>query len=273
MLFANLISKLLNRWPFDRGQLRIFNLLSERTKAGLDQLPQPIRMRSGVQLFVRAGDHLSRWFRCFGTYEPQTSRMLRKHAHPEKIFLDVGANLGLHGLGVAQDVGCPVAAFEPHPETADCLERSIALNKLTDRVRVFRIALSNEDTTGTLVQPLTHAGKSALQGPNPHFREGGRFAVRVAKLDSLEEFQTYLAAQGCAIGLIKMDIEGAEELALRGMERLIREHRPTIIMELYDGNLFGFVSSKAAVISLLESWDYELAQEFEWNGLFLPRSR
>lgn len=68
-----------------------------------------------------------------------------------------------------------------------------------------------------------------------------------------------------------MDIEGAEERALRGMTGVLKEHRPAIIIELYDGNLFGFVSSVSAVVALLDSLGYELVKEFEYNGLFLPK--
>jgi FkbM family methyltransferase len=273
MLFTNLVAKLLYRWPLDKGHVRLFNFLSDGAKQELDTLPQPIRMKSGIQLFVRPNDELSRRFRCFGVYEPHTSRMLRQYANPGEVFIDIGANLGLHSLGVAKDIGCHVAAFEPHPDTANCLDRSIEVNGLSATVTCFRVALSNEDGLATLVQPLTHAGISALQGPNPHFREGERFEVRVAQLDSLPEFQTYLAALDKRVGLIKIDIEGAEERALRGMIGLLKEHRPAIIMELYDGNLFGFVSSKAAVISLLESVGYKLVEEFEWNGLFVHQEK
>lgn len=270
-MISALLPKLLHHYPLDRGHLKIYNLISDGTKEGFDDLPQPVRMKSGIELFVRSDDHLSRWYRCFGTYEPQTSKLLRKHVKADEVFVDVGANLGLHSLEVAKEVGCHVASFEPHPETGDCLTKSIELNKLEELVRVFRVALSNEDGTATLVQPLDHAGKSALQGPNPNFREGGEFEVPVAQLDNFKEFHDHLANLNKRVGLVKMDIEGAEEWALRGMANLLKEHRPNIIMELYDGNLYGFVSSKAAVISFLESIGYELSHEFEWNGLFIPK--
>ncbi len=271
-MMSNLLPTILHQFPLDRGHLKIYNLISDKAKAGFDDLPQPVQMKSGVQLYVRSEDHLSRWFRCFGTYEPKTTKVLRKHVKADEVFVDVGANLGLHSLQVAKNVGCNVVSFEPHGETADCLDKSIELNGLDQQVKVMRVALSNEDGTATLVQPLTHAGKSALKGPNPNFREGGETEVPVSKLDNLTEFQEHLTTLGKRVGLIKMDIEGAEEMALRGMVGVLKEHRPAIVMELYDGNLLGFVSSRSAVISFLDSLGYELVDEFEWNGLFLPKS-
>lgn len=270
MISSYLLPKILRHYPLDRGHLRIYNLISDAAKAGFDELAQPVQMRSGIKLHVRSDDHLSRWFRCFGTYEPRTSKMLKKHVTADQVFVDIGANLGLHSIQVARDVGCDVVSFEPHTPTADCLEQSIELNQLSDRIKVFRHALSNENGTATLVQPLDHAGKSALKGPNPNFRNGGEFEVPVSKLDDMEEFHAHLDQLGKKVGLVKMDIEGAEELALRGMVDLLKEHRPAIMIELYDGNLFGFVSSKKAVIAFIESLGYKLVTELEWNGLFLP---
>ncbi len=271
MLFAKLLTKFMYCWPFATGRYRLFTLLSDEAKEYLDTLPQPVKMRTGVKLYVRPGDHLSRLFRYFGTYEPETCQLLREYANPDEVFLDVGANLGLHSLGVAKDVGCPVAAFEPGGKTADCLERSIAVNHLEDKVTVFRVALASGDGVATFVEPPAHVGQSALESPtDPAHRDGDRFQVQVARLDHLKVFNDYLDDLDMKVGLIKMDIEGAEEEALKGMWDLIKRHRPTIVMEIYDGNLNGFDSSRSSVIAMLESVGYELAREFDFNGLFLP---
>ena len=62
-----------------------------------------MQMKFGVKSFVRTSDHLSRWFLYFGEYERSTYPLLRDHANPEKVFLDVGANPGLHSLGIAME--------------------------------------------------------------------------------------------------------------------------------------------------------------------------
>lgn len=273
MLLARILVKLCYLWPFERGRWRLFTLLPEETKTLLDSvLPQPAKMHSGIRLFVRSGDHLSRLFRYFGRYEKETSQLLREMARPNEVFLDVGANLGLHSLGVAHDVGCSVVAFEPSPQTADCLDLSIAENKLDDRVRAYRVALSDEEGNAELVEPPHHVGQAALAAPTEGFREGSRYEVQVVRLDDYAEFQDHLRALGKRVGLIKMDIEGAEEKALRGMEQLLRTHRPVIVMEIYDGNLNGFHSSRDSIFQYLTSLGYELEREFDYNGLFLPKA-
>lgn len=273
MFFPKLLVKCFYLWPSSKGRYRLFTLLSEETKAKLDEvLPQPARMKSGIKLFVRPGDHLSRWFRYFGAYEKSTSEMLREHANPNAVFVDVGANLGIHSLGLARDIGCDVAAFEPSPVTADCFDRSIAVNDLGDKVTAFRVALSDEEGTATFVEPPHHVGQASLESNTvPEHREGGRFDVTITSLDKYAEFQNYLSTLGKPVGLIKMDVEGAEEKALRGMSEVLKEHQPVIIMELYDGNLNGFDSSRGAIIALLDELGYDLAEEIEYNGLFLPR--
>lgn len=272
MLFAKLLIKFMYCWPFATGRYRLFTLLSDKAKYQLDKLPQPVQMRTGVKLFVRPGDHLSRLFRYFGSYEPETCRLLREHANPGELFLDVGANLGLHSLGVANDIGCPVAAFEPGTKTADCLARSIEANELSSLVRVFRVALASQSGTATFVEPPAHVGQSSLESPtDPGHRDGERFEVQVEQLDRFAAFNDYLDETGMKVGLVKMDIEGAEEEALKGMFEMLKSHRPAIIIEIYDGNLTGFDSSRESIFRLLESLGYELTKEFDFNGLFLPR--
>ncbi|MDF1860032.1 MAG: FkbM family methyltransferase [Verrucomicrobiales bacterium] len=273
MFLSRLFLKFFYLGPFSIGRYRLFSLFSEETNAKLGELPQPVQMKSGVKLFVRAGDHLSRWFRYFGAYERSTSDLLRKYANPDEVFRDVGANPGFHSLGVAKDIGCPVISFEPSPKTADCFERSIRENGLESTFSAFRVALSSEEGSAYFVEPPRHVGQAALEAPTEGFREGGRFEVKMEALDHFEAFQAHLSSLGKRVGLIKMDIEGAEERALPGMEKLLLEDRPAIVMELYDGNLNGFNSSREKVISYLDSLNYELLHEFEHNGLLVPREK
>ena len=133
--------------------------------------------------------------------------------------------------------------------------------------------LSDEDGTANLGSTRNPCRKSSSGSTeSAHFREGDKFEVKVAQLDNCEEFNDYLEKLGKKVGLVKMDIEGAEEKALRGMEKMLREHKPAIMHGTCStAILYGFISSKQAVTSYLESLGYELVKEFEWNGLFLPK--
>ena len=67
-------------------------------------------------------------------------------------------------------------------------------------------------------------------------------------LDTIFEFPT--------VDFIKLDIEGAELLALRGAERLLRKHRPTIFLELYDSYCGRYGYTAGDVLDFLASRGY-----------------
>ena len=56
------------------------------------------------------------------------------------------------------------------------------------------------------------------------------------------------------------------------MAELLKTHKPNLIVELVDYQLKLFGSSKKAVIAYLESLGFELREEFDGNGLFVPRA-
>ena len=163
-----------------------------------------------------------------GTAEPLIQRTLQRHVRAGGTFYDIGANVGFFTLVGAQLVGerGHVVAFEPAPATAALLSANVARNGL-DRVRLLDIALG--DRTGEAhfaVMAENQYGRMA------HLDDGSiatveQIGVRVERLDALVD-------EGLPPPtIIKMDIEGAETEALRGMETTLREHHPVVLCELH----------------------------------------
>jgi FkbM family methyltransferase len=125
---------------------------------------------------------------------------------PGSTVLDVGANVGIYTL-LAAKRGARVFAIEADPKTAEILRHNIHLNGFDDRVTVFPIAVGEREGTVTLYRFAENWGHSNLfAGTDP-------VAVRCQAIDSL----------GLPpIDVCKMDIEGSELPALKGMEATIR---------------------------------------------------
>ena len=143
--------------------------------------------------------------------------------------MDCGAHIGYFAMHLADAVGPggSVAAFEPFESNAECLERSIRENHFEDRVRLDRAAVGAAPGSLPLVYaPNTiNSGGAFLQGPGVVPEGHTTRTVPVVALDGL--------ALPRPVSFIKADIEGAEPLAFRGADALLRADRPTILSELH----------------------------------------
>jgi len=158
-------------------------------------------------------------------YEPEV-HFLEKLVGPGEVFVDAGANCGVYTTAAAHCVGPTgkVLAFEPGEGSLAMLKRNVALNCFS-HVRVFPLALS--DTAGIArLYAHDHGASSFTLGRT---KEGERlsFTIETITLDAV------LAREAIdRVDVIKMDVEGAEELILRGATALFERCRPRVIFEI-----------------------------------------
>jgi FkbM family methyltransferase len=173
-------------------------------------------------------------------------KFIQAYLRPGDSFLDVGANVGVYTMLAASCVGetGSVDAFEPIEATARRIEEQVALNKLGN-VEVHRLAVGAENET----VDFGFASNSAMM----HLKRGdeagaGALHVQGIRLDDFKPDKHY------AMG--KMDIEGAEPLALRGASnRLGNANPPVWLLELAGYSQFYGMSSDE-VIGFLKSNGY-----------------
>lgn len=125
----------------------------------------------------------------------------------DDLFLDIGANIGSYTVLAAGVRGAKVWAFEPDPETVRVLQCNIDLNGLTNRVVVHAFALGDRDGEVEFTRGLDTVNRVATDG------ETDVRTVRIRKLDTL--------IGDAQPSMIKMDVEGHEEPAIRGAEALL----------------------------------------------------
>lgn len=157
------------------------------------------------------------WYH-LGIYEPETSRFLAAHLRPGDTFWDLGANAGYHTLMGARAVGATgrVVAVEPDPYTCEILREQLALNGIGNCTLV-QAAVSDRAGGTVLIRRASDPRGNALQqidNPAIDNKEGDAIQVPCLTLD-------HLALRHPAPRLIKMDIEGAEVLALPGGRALL----------------------------------------------------
>lgn len=147
------------------------------------------------------------------------------------VFLDVGAHVGHWALRLARKAH-RVVAVEANPATASTLRRHVAMNDIRN-VTVIELAAWDEKATLRLDDPSGQA-----EGGSTRTVKGGEgAAVRAGRLDQDPDLLTALAHAG-HLDLVKLDVEGADLHALRGMAGLLERHRPVLFIECHD--IYGY---------------------------------
>lgn len=195
-------------------------------------------------------------------YEPEVS-FLEKLVNPGDVFVDAGANCGIYTVAAAHFVGSEgkVLAFEPGENSLAMLRENIALNAFR-QVKVFPLALSEASGTARLYAH-GHGSSSFTLGQTEEGQQLS-FEITTVTLDAI------LAQEGVAkVDVIKMDVEGAEELILRGATALFARCRPKVIFEINPEAI--------AQLRLAErgAWDFLAARGYlffsmQENGVLTP---
>jgi FkbM family methyltransferase len=196
------------------------------------------------------------------------------HAFVQRIgagmrVFDLGAHVGLFTLGAAKRVGKEgrVYAFEPSPDTAEILERHIALNRWGDRVEVIRAVVSDVDEIVPFyvhgVSMAASLGRDNVEVLNPERpREP---AVKInAQSVTLDRF---CKERNIKPDIVKIDVEGAELHCLRGARSLLLSHGLTVFCEVHPRNMEVCGSSLSALEAYLDSVGYRLTALDEPNAM------
>jgi len=232
-----------------RGRLRLARALNPTL------MPPGGRVLSvlpiGIRMELDLNDPLQQWFHYLGDYEPLECDYIRSTLPRGGTFVDVGANVGWHTLQAARHIGREgrVYAFEPIPSNATLLHRNIELNGFLN-VTTEMLALFDRSESREMAMGLHHSGNATLAPCAPDLQ---RFEVECIRLDD------YVRARGVGrIDLLKLDIEGAETAALRGMTGLLdRDDAPAILCELNPTLLDLMGSSCEEVVTLLGDFGYQ----------------
>lgn len=160
-------------------------------------------------------------------WEPHVRQVMKALLRPGDVFVDVGANIGLHTLYAASLVGeqGKVIAFEPVKRIFGILADNISINGYINRVRLVNKGVSDED--GQLIIHLYEgqAGGSSLgsYGAAMPNRAESSEMVDITTLDREidEEF----------VRLVKADVEGFEYKVLKGASKVVSNKNTSVLIE------------------------------------------
>jgi FkbM family methyltransferase len=180
-----------------------------------------------------------------GDFSLQTYLPLFALMRPGCRVLDLGTHIGTFSLAAAAH-GCEVVSVEASPWNAALLQASIDRNSFGKRIRVANVAVS--DFSGTL--EFIQAGPFGLVA-NPTLSDRTTLVPAVTGDDLLAQM-----GWDC-VDLIKLDVEGSEVAAVRGMPRLLsRADAPAILFESNGHTLRFFNETPRSLLGAIEQFGY-----------------
>jgi FkbM family methyltransferase len=138
------------------------------------------------------------------------------------IVIDCGAHIGLYSLKMAKS-SKKVISIEPEKRNFRFLTLNIRLNKLMGKIYPLKVAISDKDGFTTLFI-TRHSGTHSV------FRADGAYRAESVKTVTLDTLIRKLRSD--SIDVLKLDIEGAELLALKGLEKEAKSVR-NIVLEVH----------------------------------------
>jgi FkbM family methyltransferase len=161
-------------------------------------------------------------------HEPEARAWISANVKPGFVCLDVGAHLGVFTLLMGELAGPSgaVHAFEPFSASVDMTRRTLDENRLSDRVKLVQAAVDEEDG-GNVRLFVSESSPSEASLHDGETRPGSVDVPRVS-LDA------YVQREGLEqVDVIKMDIEGTEERALRGARQILEHMTPRLLVEIH----------------------------------------
>lgn len=180
-------------------------------------------------------------------------------------ILDIGAHLGDWTVWLAGQGAWRVVAVEPAPVMLQYLKANLDLNKqiCADRVVILPVAAYHYATALQWTAPYQETGGAALA-------QKGAEGAEWVQASSLDDYQ-YLFGQ--RVSLIKIDAQGCDFPALRGLEQTILRHRPTLVFE-WEPELAGVHGqSLVACLGWLTQRGYDTWEWPSQPGNYLARPR
>lgn len=181
-------------------------------------------------------------------WDSQGLAVVDRYLPENAVICDIGANIGSQAIFWAVERGAKkVYAFEPLPEVCGIMRENVRLNNLEGVIETFNFGLSDVESNASIAS-YTQGNIGATS-----FKLSPMGPFQMKKLDSV-----WIQEK---VDLIKINVQGAEVEVLKGGERLIKEHRPIIVLTSFERRL--------ECEEILLNLDYQLVETIRTDEKFV----
>jgi FkbM family methyltransferase len=202
------------------------------------------------------------WMHRVGLMGRAERKVLKRFIRKGMTVVDVGANLGLYSLAMAEMTGPTgrVISFEPDPDLYALFRENCAANG-AENIEPIQSALGRIPDKMILHRLTINSGGNHL-GPDDRMAFRRPVEVDVAVFDDL-----YPEVRP---DFIKVDVQGWELNVLRGMERTLKAANPVIFLEFWPEGLMRAGSQPEEIYSLVRDLGFSLYSCDKWEELDRP---
>jgi len=194
-----------------------------------------------------------------GSYEYDKRIMFERFVKEESVVLDVGANVGFYTLlcSLLVGEGGKVFAFEPMERNIHFLKKHLDLNEIAN-VTIFENAVGDHEGIAFFDETPSYIGQ--LNFGSCHLSKEGTAKVSMVSLDDL-----YKKKDIPLPDFIKIDVEGAEMLVLKGAQLILNKSNPVIFLATHGKELHKqcceFLINLGFTLKALDADDVEQTDE------------
>lgn len=186
----------------------------------------PITTVDGITMYLNSSDGIVSYVLFMNkVWEPFETFLVKSFLKSNSIFVDIGAHVGYYSL-IASSIAKngKVFSFEPEIENYNILEKNVRVNNFSN-IQLYNHAVSDKNKVVNLYLSKTYnTGDNRLFDDDFDGMSGKHKSVKVKSV-SLDNFlNNHLKAD-----IIKMDIQGSEMLALKGMRKLLRRTEKLVV--------------------------------------------
>jgi FkbM family methyltransferase len=216
------------------------------------------RLGKDLKVRIYAHDIIGKDIYIKGIFEKAECMFVTGFLKPGMTFFDIGANLGQYTLLGAKQVGSngQVHSFEPSSRMFSELNFNVSLNGLSNVSHLNNVAVSDREGIARLSK---YEAGGEVFGSLGNQNWAGKSIIGHEEVKTIT-LNGYIKEHNIShVDLIKIDIEGAELLALRGAQQLLsRADAPAIVLEMADITTDGFGYKALEIWDYLESFGYRM---------------
>lgn len=235
----NVLLKMIHLTPYFKGMGKVYKLAAE-LMVKFKFNPLQLSKVNGYIFKLDIRSSTERYAFFSHQYDKREIDILLNILRSDKIIVDVGSNIGFYSVSllmgaIKRGLAVKMLCFEPVKGNYHRLNENISNNNLQNICSTFNFGLSNRITSSQIVLRgdfLTgSATGNASIALNEDFDAG--LERQTIHLDTLDHFvEKHYRQEINKIHLVKLDIEGHEDLFLEGAIKTLTVARPIIFMEV-----------------------------------------